>query len=170
MFTNTRFSVPVQTGNDREDIAALARSIQTFFDSFNGKGTIFPSTKFTPALTFGGGNTGMTTSRATGRWSQVGDFIFVTGLITLTAKGTSTGAAKISLPITVRNDNDSFGFFNLHMSNVTFGGHPQAYAGANTALLNLTQIADAGGAYTTLTDTNFGNTSEVGFTGLYIGA
>lgn len=59
-------------------------------------------TDWTPGLTFGNGNTGMTFASRNAQWRKIGDTVFCWGYITLSAKGTSTGAAKISdLPFTV---------------------------------------------------------------------
>lgn len=53
---------------------------------------------WTPALTFGGGSTGITYSAQTGSYNIVGGVLHFTVSITLTSKGSSTGSAQISLP------------------------------------------------------------------------
>jgi hypothetical protein len=53
---------------------------------------------WTPALTFGGASVGLTTSSATGNWMISGNVFHYDIEMTLTAKGTSTGNAEISLP------------------------------------------------------------------------
>ena len=51
---------------------------------------------FTPGLTFGGGNTGMTIVASEGNLTRNGNLCHIEGMITLSAKGTSTGSAVIT--------------------------------------------------------------------------
>lgn len=51
---------------------------------------------FTPGLTFGGGSTGLTFSSRGGDYERVGDLVVWTATMTLSAKGSSTGSAKIT--------------------------------------------------------------------------
>src|SRR5215471_12660078 len=61
---------------------------------------------FTPTLLFGGGNSGMT-GTFTGEYTQIGNRVFYTIAITLTAKGSSTGNASIGgLPVTATSNDD----------------------------------------------------------------
>ena len=55
---------------------------------------------WTPALTFGGGNTGITISsnHIGGYYTKVGNLVMATGFMYLSSKGTSTGHAEVSLP------------------------------------------------------------------------
>ena len=61
---------------------------------------------WTPALKFGGNSVGMTyASTPVGRYTKIGRTVFATGTLTLTAKGSSTGSATITvLPFTSAND------------------------------------------------------------------
>lgn len=85
-----------------------------------GQGVAFPATQaasanantlddyeegtFTPALTFGGGSTGITYSTQSGRYTKIGNRVFYHLRITLTAKGSSTGSMLVtSLPFTQTN-------------------------------------------------------------------
>ena len=51
---------------------------------------------WTPVLTFGGGSTGMTYSDQVGNYVKVGKWVTLSFNIALTAKGSSTGGAKIT--------------------------------------------------------------------------
>lgn len=52
---------------------------------------------WTPALSFGGNAVGMTyAATPIGRYTRIGRTVFATGSLTLTAKGSSTGAATIA--------------------------------------------------------------------------
>ncbi len=55
---------------------------------------------YSPSLTFGGGSTGIVYSKNIGVYSRVGDFITANIEIILADKGSSTGQAKITLPLT----------------------------------------------------------------------
>jgi hypothetical protein len=62
---------------------------------------------FTPGLSFGGGTTGLTYTTQTGHYAKIGKNIFWTAFITISAVGSSTGAAKMTgLPVA---DGDSVG-------------------------------------------------------------
>ena len=167
MFTLLEPRFPEYTGDPEESYRNLKAALKEWFGSFNQPGAIFPSENYSPLLSFGGGSTGITYTRNTGRFLELGDFILATGIITLSAKGSSTGAAKISLPATVRNDADSYAAASLHLSDVVFTGTAQAYADINTTSLVLTTAAAAGGAYAALDEGDFTNTSEILFTVMY---
>ena len=63
---------------------------------------------WTPALSFGGGTTGITYSGQTGYYVKIGRLVQVGGTIALSSKGSSTGTAVISgLPYNIGN-NDAY--------------------------------------------------------------
>src|SRR6185312_11896065 len=68
---------------------------------------------WTPALSFGGGSTGITYTSQFGRWQRYGKFAFVKATVQLSAKGSSTGTAIITgIPagighVTTSNSEDS---------------------------------------------------------------
>lgn len=116
---------------------------------------------WTPGVSFGGGATGITYTTQTGSYTKRGDRVHCDGIIVLSSKGSSTGAAKLTgLPFTVRNDNDSNAVAALYFSSVTFTGQFQGIADLNATTVALNQISEAGSA-SNLTDANFGNTSSV---------
>ena len=58
------------------------------------------TTTWTPAITFGGGNTGITYTSQSGHYQRIGNLVFYRFTVTLSNKGSSTGAAKITgLPV-----------------------------------------------------------------------
>jgi hypothetical protein len=100
---------------------------------------------WTPALKFGGGNTGMTASLAAGKYTKIGNRVFGSAYIVLTAKGSSTGAATITgLPFT--NDALQAGAFLV----TSYGN----MSGMSTLIGYI-----SGGA----TEITLGNTSATGF-------
>lgn len=58
----------------------------------------------TPAVTFGGGSTGITYSARTAQWTRIGDRLFFNLSIVMTSKGSSTGAAKVTGALPVAAD------------------------------------------------------------------
>lgn len=109
---------------------------------------------WTPALTFGGGATGLTYSSRTGVYRKIGNLVFAALNIALSAKGSSTGFAIISgLPFTVQGVAPSVVFSNYSgmASLTTFVG----VASVTTVVLQNTGAA----ACAQLTEANFTNTS-----------
>lgn len=57
---------------------------------------------WTPTVSFGGSSVGITydTTNTKGRYVKIGNTVFAWGRVILTSKGSSTGIARVSLPIT----------------------------------------------------------------------
>lgn len=112
-------------------------------------------------LTFGGGSSGITYARNTGKYTKVGRQVTITGAIELTSKGTSTGNAILTgLPFTVPYSIPHFATVALsNVRAITFADQIQAYVGINTSTVILNETTNAG-AYTQLTDSDFANNSE----------
>ena len=125
---------------------------------------------YTPALSFSGASVGMTYNGAatTGFYTRLGDTVFVTGTVTLTAKGSSTGVAGVSIPV------------NIPVSAVNAPGAGVVPYCAN--MIGLTShialgMAASGGGFTMrdcgatgtaeLDDTNFANNSVFNFSATY---
>ncbi len=121
-----------------------------------------------PALNFGGAAVGMTyATTPAGRYTKIGRTVFATGSLTLSAKGSSTGAATIAgLPFTSANDgipqSAPIGFAS-GMSTVS--GAVLATLPANLSRLSLYQSSNGSGSG--LTQANFGNSSALTFSVVY---
>jgi hypothetical protein len=115
---------------------------------------------WTMGLTFGGGNTGMTANAAVGRYTKVGRKVHVTGLFSLTNKGSSTGIAVITgLPFTVAASNDAYSAANVRFNGVTFSDVPiciGSFGGTTVLLQQITKL----GVVSDLTDANFSNAAS----------
>jgi hypothetical protein len=113
------------------------------------------------AITFGGGSSGITYARNTGKYTKVGRQVTITGAIELTSKGTSTGNAVLTgLPFAVPNSIPHFATVALsNVRAITFADQIQAYVLINTSTVILNETTNAG-AYTQLTDSDFANNSE----------
>ena len=121
---------------------------------------------WTPALNFGGGTTGLTYSARTGTYRKIGRVVLVEFEITLSAKGSSTGAATINtLPFAPLNSiwggaDAVTGFASI------FGLH-LGVAASGTAISVLVPSTTG---RTAADDTNFSNTSRIRGTLIYITA
>ena len=123
---------------------------------------------WTPALNFGGAAVGMTyASTPVGRYTKIGRTVFVCGSFALSGKGSSTGAATIAgLPFTAANDGiavaASVGFAS-GFSMVT--GAVIATIAANASRLTVYQSGS--GAASALTNSHFGNSTQMIFSATY---
>jgi len=118
---------------------------------------------WTPVLNFGGATTGITYTYQTGYYTKIGRAVLITGTIVLSSKGSAVGTATITgLPFTSANN------IAHYATHVGFGFWFQVTVMPNGRIANNTttiNLYDTG--LNVLTDTNFANTSEVGFSGLY---
>ena len=127
------------------------------------------TTTWTPGIAFGGATTGITYAAQTGYYSQIGQLVFVSGIITLSSKGSASGRATlIGLPV-------SFGSHgNIFTSSVTFDSVTltalytnlalQGDASTTTAFLNM---CGSGQTYALTDDTMYSNSTTLIFTFFY---
>jgi hypothetical protein len=123
---------------------------------------------WTPAVTFGGAATGVAYgSSCLGRYTKIGNLVTVTGMLTLTSKGSSTGPASITgLPFASLNDG-IYGSIAVGYAGGFSGvsGTVLGLIGPNGSKVSLYQSAN--GAATGLTNANFTNSSTLYFTASY---
>jgi len=112
---------------------------------------------YTPAISFGGGTTGIGYSNQVGFYTKIGRLCFVTVRVTLSSKGSSSGVANITLPFTAANINQpgaeplNYGAnFGMEENEITIGANQNAAS----ALFFTT---DGGSS---LTDSLFNNNSD----------
>jgi hypothetical protein len=116
---------------------------------------------WTIGLTFGGGNTGLTTALNTGRYTKIGRQVTVCGRLELSNKGSSTGAAVITgLPFSIASGNDSQQAASFRFNGVSYTGSFQGYGGVSSTSINLEQISEAGSP-TDITNSNFSNATSI---------
>ncbi len=123
---------------------------------------------WTPALQFGGAAVGMTyASTPVGRYTKIGRTVFATGTLTLTAKGSSIGAATIaSLPFTSANDGIPVAAAVGHASGMSaVTGAVLATLAANASRLSL--YGSSNGGAVGLTQANVGNAASLTFSVVY---
>lgn len=124
-----------------------------------------PNTTWTPALSFGGASVGMTYTAQNGRYVNVGKAVLVTGYIVLSAKGSSTGNAAVTLPLA--GGTLYQGYLNCFWSLPTSYVHVGIRSAFGSASGDIFGATAAATAPTQLTDANFNNTSQLRFSGVY---
>lgn len=146
------------------DLANIT-SKTSYADTATGRvyATNVPAISWTPTLKFGGANSGMTTSGASGTAYRMSDgTVRATFGLTLTAAGSSIGAVTVTgMPYTC----GAYGFgqietaplFNVSMSGLT--GQVVGFAYPSTSVVWLGQQGAAG--LTQLTNSNFTNSSTI---------
>jgi hypothetical protein len=123
---------------------------------------------WTPALNFGGNAVGMTYAAApTGRYTRIGRTVFASGSLTLSAKGSSTGAATIAgLPLVAANDGIPQSAPIGHASGVSgMSGAVIAVLPANANRLSLYQSGN--GSAGALSHASFSNSASLTFSVVY---
>jgi hypothetical protein len=150
-FTNTSFASTVPNITDR----AFGRS-----------------STWTPVVTFGGGNTGLTfTTAPTGKYWVVGQMTYFNLFFQVLVVGSSTGNFQVTLPSTSANDS-SAGFTypcNFSGTGVTFPASTTqviASVAPNTNFVIATGIGDTG-VSTQITDANFSTAAFFSMSGFY---
>lgn len=126
--------------------------------------TFYEESTWTPALTFGGGSTGLTYSSRSGTYVRIGNTVFIICSITLSAKGSSTGVARVT---------------GLPFSTAVTPGNVQYYSNMTNITGQFTFLTNNGGGATTAdlvicgttgvalaANTNFTNTSTLIFSGV----
>ncbi len=129
---------------------------------------------FTPVVTFGGGNTGLTYSVApSGQYVQIGSSVFVTMSWDFSSKGSSTGQLVVSgLPFTVSNSAVT-PFFDseivAYSRGLTLTANYDAVRGNFIRNTTTCQFIQQGSGQTqaAFTDTNCGNDMGVTVQGFY---
>jgi len=128
-------------------------------------GGLYP-TAFTPTLTFGGAASGMT-GTLSGTYATMGNLCFVSILITLTAKGASTGSALIgALPLTSASSTNN-GHLSVTYTNMS--GIAVPLIGKIGASGTTVALVDGGATdFAAVDDTNFTDTSSLQLSGWYV--
>jgi len=109
---------------------------------------------YTPELSFAGNSVGMTYGTQSGRWQQNGKVVTCWVQLVLTAKGSSTGFAAISLPV-APSGNQALGLVNIYTGGASITAQTFGSVKVGSAKFELAQ----GFPGTALTEANFTNTT-----------
>jgi hypothetical protein len=123
-----------------------------------------------PTITFGGAAVGMTYSYQDGWYFRIGNFAIILGTVTLSAKGSSTGAALVAgLPVTVATSSSSTFPCVLRTTAMTSGVNDQntsAFPVGSTATVRLDKFVAAAQSPVQMTDVDFLATSSISITAI----
>jgi hypothetical protein len=122
---------------------------------------------WTPTLNFNNATTGITYSVQIGRYTQIGNRVWVECRITLSSKGSATGAATITgLPVAASS---TAGHFQVNTAVIagSFTGVPYVYLDPTATSTIKTGVTSNGVDGGSLTDANFTNTSTISFSFWY---
>lgn len=153
-------------------VVTTANNFRAASISFDGGTNLLQNyvniTSWTPAISFGGGTTGITYSTQTGQYSRIGNVVFFRILITLSNKGSSTGNAAITgWPIAAANENDiGVAYFTALTLTALYTG---VFIQLNGSSSSIFQIGSAQ-SVTNVTNTNFANGTTINLTGSYFAA
>jgi hypothetical protein len=143
----------------------------------SGTGVTFPATQnassdantlddyeegtWTPAITFGGGSTGITYGSRVGTYRKVGSLVVAQCYIGLTNKGSSTGPSNLTgFPFTSTSVSNAYCAATTWGSNLTNTGYIESYISPGATVIQLQQLSPLG-ANANLTETNFANNTEL---------
>ena len=125
------------------------------------------SGSWTPEIEFGGASVGVAYTSQLGNYHRIGNMVFIQLAVALTNNGSSTGQAKISLPIAAASVGVA-GVFSWGSSSGVSGwvGRLAAFAEPGFAWLDLYEYS-VGGASAFLDQTNVTNSAVIILTGWY---
>lgn len=133
---------------------------------YNTEGT------WTPALKFGGASVGMTYAAQAGHYTRQGNAVTAWGRIVLSAKGSSTGSASVTgLPFAIRSDGSQYGAGGIVSvaSNLSGVGNGTLVLTGSLGASSLSlQQGNSGTGYTTASQGNFTDSSEIAFCVTYL--
>jgi hypothetical protein len=116
---------------------------------------------WTMGLAFGGASVGVTYGANTGAYTKIGRKVTVTGYLSLSSKGSSTGIARITgLPFAIGTGFQFSAAANGFLNNTSYTGIPQSVGLSGSSVVEFYQLSVLG-ALTDLTNANFANNSEV---------
>jgi len=154
---------------------ATARTINSV--SFDGSANIqtatantsdYTASTFTPGITFGGGNTGITYSVQIGRYTTIGNRVFFSIYVALSAVGSSTGTMLVTgLPTATHNLTNDYHSFVGYASGMAAGITSPIvfYTGPNST--TLTPVKMVTGTETALTNADCTATTNFIISGEY---
>jgi hypothetical protein len=116
---------------------------------------------WTIGVTFGGASVGVVYANNTGTYTKIGRQVTINGLIELSNKGSSSGAARITgLPFTIANTFSNYSAPTLRLSNIAFLNQFEGYGEVGDTTIRL-QESTSLGVVTDLTEVEFANNSGI---------
>lgn len=157
----TTATYPATTGANTFLSSVSANTVST--------STFIPATSWAPNVQFGGANVGITYSTQSGYYLQIENIVYFSVAITLTNKGSSTGAMTISnLPVsTGANGGLNTGNVAVFTSTLGTGYTTMVWALSNSSAVMNINICGSAKVYANLTNTGVASSDLFYFTGHY---
>lgn len=158
-------AVLATNGSGVPSITATPTITSVTFGSGTALSNYLEST-FTPGIAFGGGTTGIKYGTQSGTYVRIGRVIYVSVLVTLTNKGSSTGSATITgFPVAVGVTSQ---IMWARADLVSYpAGDSVVFAVANSGTSFSLFGTGSNNNPSALADTNFNNTSSINMNGFY---
>jgi hypothetical protein len=128
---------------------------------------VYETGTWTGSIEFGGASAGQTYSTNNCNYTRTGNVVHVQGILSLTAKGSSTGTARIAgLPFTSSSDSSQAGLsVNYGTGFASLTSLPSALISGSSTTALLSNWGASG--ITTLTNANFTDATSIRFSGSY---
>jgi hypothetical protein len=118
---------------------------------------------YTPTVSFNGGTTGMSATTG-GNYSRIGNMVFFTAWFTFTAKGSSTGSLRLTLPLTAYN---SQGGFSCRAVSIIAQTWVNGFVDSSNSYLVFYASDSNGTSWLEVTNTHCANDSSITCSGFY---
>jgi hypothetical protein len=153
--------------HDGSNLNEVGRFLATGGLTFNGDTAAanalddYEEGTWTMGVSFGGAAVGVTYANNTGTYTKIGRQVTINGLLELSSKGSSSGAARITgLPFTIPNTFGNYSAPTLRLSNIAFLNQFQGYGEVSDTTIRL-QESTSLGVVTDLTELEFANNSGI---------
>jgi hypothetical protein len=167
--TSSKAIVP--SGDRAEDLGTTANAWDNaYLDGFSfNDGTdvcsVYETGTFTPALSFGGGSTGITYSTQSANYLRIGDIFQFDIIVVLTSKGSDTGTAVLT-GLSVTPQDPSNVVLSLQAINLTNTGEGNIMIYDSTAPAGF-RFQDIAYTPANLDDTDFADDTEIRVVGAF---
>jgi len=124
---------------------------------------------WTPGVTFGGGNTGVSSGASTGSYTKVGRMVYVSALLLLSNKGSSTGDAKITgLPFAMGAGNKMNGAVSFAViERISFNEVLTGTVATSSTTISLLETVSGNNTAQNITNSDFNNSTALRFNVTY---
>ena len=168
-FQGSSSTVNTSTQTPKNIGPAIYASGGISFNSGTSTLSTYVKNTWSPTISFGGASSGITYTTRVGNYWQIGSVVYFNISITLSSKGSSTGAAAVSLPSTPASDSsDQIGAVLITGGTTAFptGTTQIVYdISGGTATASLFGVGTTG--FSNVVDTNFTNTTLLRLSGFY---
>jgi hypothetical protein len=167
--------------SDADNVADLGSSSNRWNDLYLGGGAYLGGTgssnklddyeegNWTPGVTFGGGNTGVSSGASTGSYTKIGRMVYASALLLLSNKGTSTGNAQITgLPFSMGAGNKMNGAVSFaYIERISFNEVLTGSVSSSNTTISLYEAVSGNVSPNTITNSDFNNSTALRFNVTY---